>query len=551
MSNLDWIVLVSSLLFIVLYGVWKGRGQQNIDSYLLADKQLPWYYVGLSVMATQASAITFLSTPGLAYNKGMGFVQFYFGLPFAMIVLCVTFIPIFQRLNVYTAYEFLEKRFDVKTRTLTALLFLIQRGLSTGISIYAPAIILSTIFNINISLTCGLIGGLVIIYTVYGGTKAVAYTQVLQMVVMFSGMFVAGVLVIKLLPADVGFTQAMNLADILGKTQAIDTHFDPSSQYNVWSGLIGGFFLQLSYFGTDQSQVGRYLTGKNIKESQQGLILNGIVKIPMQYLILLLGVLVFVFYQYNQPPIYFNEYEVEQIKQSPYKSDFERIETQYQTIFQTKNKVIQATPSNSKTIVAYQNQLDSLRREASQLISKYNPKATDKDYIFLYFILHNLPKGMIGLLIAIITLASMGALAAGLNSLGSATVIDFYKRLWHTEDTPEHYLTASRWFTIGWGIFCILIALFASDVGNLIEAVNVLGSWFYGTILGVFIAAFYVKQITAKAVFWAAILSEIGLIAIDYYTDIAYLWFNPIGCVLVVGFGLVLSELFDKSRATG
>lgn len=577
MNLLDWIILIATLLAIILYGIYRGRGNKNIDSYLLADKQLPWYHVGLSVMATQASAITFLSTPGLAYNKGMGFVQFYFGLPLAMIVLCVTFIPIFQRLNVYTAYEYLEQRFDLKTRTLTALLFLIQRGLSTGISIYAPAIILSTILHLDISLTTLLMGSLVIIYTVYGGTKAVSYTQVLQMGIILMGMLVAGVMVVRLMPAEIGLADALHLAGSMNKTQVLDFNFDPKNQYNVWSGLVGGFFLQLSYFGTDQSQVGRYLTGKNSTESRLGLLMNGIVKIPMQFLILLLGVLVFSFYQYTQPPIFFNEVELENIRKSEYRADFQKIEIQYQQLFNYKKQIIQAEynsrkvsqkvleipkayndnnlkiftkPELKQQLLANQKILDSLRKEATTLIKKNNPKADDKDYIFLNFVMHYLPHGLVGLLIAIIFLASMGSLAAGLNSLGSSSVIDLYKRLWHSVGSDAHFLSASRWLTIAWGLFCMLVALFASEVGNLIEAVNILGSWFYGTILGVFIVAFYVKYIKADAVFWAAILAEIFLMLIDYYTDIAYLWFNPIGCALVVIFGLMIQTVVGKKETS-
>jgi SSS family transporter len=554
MALLDWIVLVITLLGIIFYGMYRGRDNKNLDSYLLADKQLPWYHVGLSVMATQASAITFLSTPGLAYNKGMGFVQFYFGLPLAMIVLCVTFIPIFQRLNVYTAYEYLEQRFDLKTRTLTASLFLIQRGLSTGISIYAPAIILSTILNLDITLTTVIMGSLVIIYTVYGGTKAVSYTQVLQMGIILMGMVVAGIMVVKRLPQNVGLGSALALAGQMNKTQVLDFKFDPDSQYNVWSGLIGGFFLQLSYFGTDQSQVGRYLTGQNITESRLGLLFNGLLKIPMQFLILLLGVLVFSFYQYNEPPIFFNEVELNSIKKSKYAPQFQIIEAQYQKVFTLKKSLIDTqkkpNPVFKQKLLANQNKLDSLRKEATLLIKKNNPKADDKDYIFLSFVMHYLPSGLVGLLIAIIFLASMGSLAAGLNSLGSSTVIDIYKRILQPQASELVLLAASRWLTIGWGIFCIVVALFASQLGNLIEAVNILGSWFYGTILGVFIVAFYVKSVGAKAVFWAAIVAEICLIAIDYYSNIAYLWFNPIGCGLVVLFGLLFQNFVKPSPST-
>lgn len=546
MVLLDWIVLLITLTGIVAYGIYKGRKNKNIESYLLADKAMPWYHVWFSVMATQASAVTFLSTPGLAYNKGMGFVQFYFGLPLAMIVISITFIPIYQRLNVYTAYEFLEKRFDLKTRTLTAALFLLQRGLSTGISIYAPAIILSTILQIDITITTILMGTLVILYTVWGGSKTVSYTQLLQMGVIFGGLFVAGIMVVKLLPESVGFTDALHLAGKMGKTEVLNFKFDPKNQYNVWSGLVGGFFLQLSYFGTDQSQVGRYLTGKNVGESRLGLLLNGLVKIPMQFGILMLGVLVFVYYQYNQPPIFFNQYELEQVKKSEKSADFSKVESQYQQVFQEKNQAILSNHSIGE-INTLQKQADSLRTEAAKIIKANHPTADDKDYIFLHFVVNTLPRGMIGLLIAIIFLAAMGSLASGLNALGSTTVIDIYKRMIKKEASGEHYLAASRWITIAWGIFCIIMAFTASSFGNLIEAVNVLGSWFYGTILGVFLVAFYVKRVkNGTSVFWAALLTEIIVIVSYYYEVMAYLWLNVLGCVLVILFSVILEKVLIK-----
>jgi solute:Na+ symporter, SSS family len=560
MSTLDWLVLGITLLGIVCYGIWQSRGNRNIGDYLLADKQLPWYHVWLSVMATQASAVTFLSAPGQAYTSGMGFVQFYFGLPLAMIVLCVTFIPIFQRLNVYTAYEYLEKRFDIKTRTFTAFLFLLSRGLSTGISIYAPAIILSTILHLNIAYTTLIIGGIVIIYTVYGGTKAVSYTQVLQMGVIFGGMLLAGYMVVRLMPASVGFADTLQIAGKMGKTKVLDFQFDLSNRYNVWSGLIGGFFLQLSYFGTDQSQVGRYLTGKNITESRLGLILNGLLKIPMQFLILMLGAMVFAFYQYNQPPIFFNNYELQKVRSSPsVGQEFRQLEATYQGVFETKRAHITAmqaaiSAGNDAAVAQLQvksqlaqSQTDSLRLKAVELIKKGDASAdgNDANYIFLNFVTRYLPSGMVGLLIAIIFLAAMGSLASGLNSLGSTTVIDFYQRLVRPTASDAHYLSVSRWATVAWGIFCIICAFYAHKVGNLIEAVNILGSLFYGVILGIFLVAFYLKKVKGSAVFWAAVVSEC-LVVVCWWLDLtAFLWLNLIGCVLVLilAWGLSLTKL--------
>jgi solute:Na+ symporter, SSS family len=546
MHFIDWLVLVTTLLLIVVYGIYKGRRNDSVDSFLRADRAMPWYQIWLSVMATQASAITFLSGPGQAYNNGMGFVQFYFGLPLAMIVISYTFIPIFRKLNVYTAYEFLENRFDLKTRTLTSALFLLQRGLSTGISIYAPAIILSTIFQADIAITTLIMGCLVVFYTVWGGAKTVSHTQFLQMIVIFGGLFVTGVLVVKLLPAHIGLGEALHLAGSMGKTKALDTTFDPNNRYNLWSGLIGGFFLQLSYFGTDQSQVGRYLTGKNEAESKIGLLLNGLVKIPMQFGILLLGVLVFVYYQYNQPPIFFNQYELDKVRVSEKANDFKAIENAYQQVFEEKKKTLLTNSYDKNTIQLAQKQLDSLRKEGSKVIKSVNPNADDKDYIFIHFILNKLPRGLVGLLMAIIILAAMGSLASALASLGSATAVDFYKRFSKVEIPDNQYLSITRWITVVWGIFCILMAFTASRFGNLIEAVNVLGSWFYGTILGVFLVAFYLKNVKkGSAVFWGAILAEI-IVLIAYYADwMAFLWLNVLGCVLVMIFSWILEKVLS------
>ncbi|WP_374948589.1 sodium:solute symporter [Mucilaginibacter sp.] len=560
MSLTDWIVLGGTLLAIVLYGVFKSGGNKNIDQYL-GSRSLPWYHVGLSVMATQASAITFLSAPGQAYSDGMRFVQFYFGLPLAMIVLCVTFVPIFHKLKVYTAYEFLEQRFDLKTRALTSLLFLIQRGLSTGITIYAPSIILSGILHINTTYTTLFIGGLVLFYTVYGGAKAVSYTQLLQMTIIFSGMFLAGVFVVLLMPKDIGFIKSIKIAGNLGRMNVIDWKFDPDNRYNIWSGIIGGFFLQLSYFGTDQSQVGRYLTGSTVGQSRLGLIMNGLLKIPMQFLILLVGVLVFSFYQFNRPPVFFNNYEVEQVKKSTYAPQFNYLERQYTEAFKQKqlkaDELSKALDSNKPEQIAQAQgalklanvQSGIIRQDAIAVIKKNNDKANvdDTNYVFLTFVTQYLPKGLIGLLIAIIFLASMGSTASGLNSLASTSVVDFYKRIINSTATDKNYVYASRLATVFWGLVCIAMALYASKIGNLLEAVNQLGSYIYGTILGVFIVAFYMKYIKGTPVFIAAVITELIICIMGYYNVVAYLWLNAIGCIGVIIIASVLN-LFIKPK---
>ncbi|RZK77507.1 MAG: sodium:solute symporter [Pedobacter sp.] len=560
MSNLDWAVLVLTLVVIVVYGIYKSRGTKNIDGYLLGNQSLPWYHVCLSVMATQASAITFLSAPGLAYSSGMSFVQFYLGLPLAMIVLCITFVPIFHKLKVYTAYEYLEQRFDLKTRALTAFLFLVQRGLSTGITIYAPSIILSTILDINTTYTTLFIGSLVVFYTVYGGTKAVSYTQMLQMSIIFCGLFAAGVMVVHLLPENIGFVKAISIAGKMGRTNAIDFKLDLNNQYTVWSGLIGGFFLQLSYFGTDQSQVGRYLSGASVNESRRGLLMNGLVKIPMQFLILLIGVLVFTFYQYNKPPIFFNSFELNKLEKSQYKEELNLIKAKYNTAFADKQKEIlkmtDALDAGDEIRIDLQRKVlqgadqkdKEIRASVVQLMEKNDAQANTKDnnYIFLSFVTQYLPKGLVGLLIAIIFLASMGSTASALNSLASTTVIDIYKRLIRKNGSDNEYLQASRAATVFWGVVCIVMALFASKIGNLLEAVNILGSYIYGTILGVFLVAFYVKQVGGRAVFFAAILAEVAVVAIGQSDTIAYLWLNLIGCLLVVGLGIIIQKVLKE-----
>ncbi len=560
MSSLDWLVLCLTLFSIVAYGLWKSRGAKNIEGYLMGDRALPWYHIGLSVMATQASAITFISEPGLAFSDGMRFVQFYFGLPFAMILICKTFIPIFHKLNVFTAYEFLEKRFDCRTRLLTAFLFLLQRGLSTGLTIYAPSIILSGILHVDITYTTLLMGFLVILYTVYGGTKAVSYTQLFQMSLIFGGLIMSGFLLVHLLPPTVGFGDALHIAGKLGKLNLINTHFDLHNRYNLWSGIIGGFFLQLSYFGTDQSQVGRYLAAKSIAQSRLGLILNGLIKIPMQFLILLIGILVFSFYQFHSEPVFFNEIELHHLENSGAREQVLTLEADYASVNKLKqntvNELMDAVHSNDPgkidparaNLQQMTQKATAIRKQVTDLMIKNNPKAdiNDSNYIFLSFITAYLPKGIIGLLIGMIFLAAMGSTASGLNSLASTTVIDFYKRLYNKTGNASHYLSVSRWATLAWGLFCVLSALYMSRLGNLIEAVNILGSLFYGTILGIFLVAFYMKKVQGKAVFYAAILTELIILIVWHYDLMAFLWLNVLGCLLVMS----LAFFFQKAKPT-
>ncbi|RAJ79209.1 SSS family transporter [Chitinophaga dinghuensis] len=563
MSSLDWIVLVATLSFIVLYGIWKSRGKQNMESYFLGNQSMPWYIVLLSIIGTQASAITFISAPGQAYTDGMRFVQYYFGLPLAMVVLCITFVPIFHKLKVYTAYEFLEQRFDLKTRTLTAALFLIQRGLSTGISICAPSIILSSLLGWNLYWTNLIMGGLLIIYTVAGGTRAVSYTQTLQLVVIFSGMFLAGWMVVHLLPADVGFKEALQVSGKMNKLNVIVTKFDWNDKYNIWSGLIGGFFLALSYFGTDQSQVGRYLTAKSVRESRLGLLMNGLVKVPMQFLILLIGALVFVFYLYFRAPLFFNEAQLQRVYATSQGPALHELETQYNTLSTEKQQQVKtlaaalekkeetAISTAKEALQATEDKAQKVRSEAVMLIKNADPTgdANDTNYIFLHFVVHSLPKGLVGLLIAIIFLAAWGSIAAALNSLASTTVVDVYKRLYKTEETPEKYMRMSRIWTLIWGVFCIAVAQFASGLGSLIEVVNILGSWFYGVTLGIFLVAFYLKRIRGTATFCAAITAQIIVLILFWQEKVSFLWLNAIGCLLVIAIALVLQPFLNRRLA--
>ncbi|MEM8967565.1 MAG: sodium:solute symporter [Bacteroidota bacterium] len=563
MSLIDWIILVGTLLFIVAYGIYRTRGKQDMDSYLKGGYSFKWWTVGLSVMATQASAITFLSTPGEAFESGMGFVQFYLGLPLAMIVLSITFIPIYYRLKVYTAYEFLENRFDLKTRILAAFLFLVQRGLAAGITIFAPSIILSAILGWSLSVTILVIGVVVTIYTVSGGTKAVSQTQKQQMAVILVGMIVAVFVILNLLPENVSFGDAIDVAGYMGKLDVINLEFDLGDRYNIWSGIAGGFFLQLAYFGTDQSQVQRYLTGKSITQSRLGLLMNGLLKVPMQFLILMVGVLVFVFYQFYQPPLFFIEKGQESVAQSEYAGQWEQLDQQYQQVFEEKRENIQAllnqieqgdeaaVDGTRQRIMALEEETQTLKAQAREVVTQANPdnETKDADYVFLTFVIRYFPQGMVGLLLAVIFSAAMSSTASELNALGTTTTIDFYRRTIRPDASDGHYLRISRWFILGWGIIAIIFASLASLADNLIEFVNIVGSLFYGTILGIFLTAFYIRHIRATATFWAALVAEgIVLLLFLFFRDqIGYLWYNFIGCGLMVLTGLLFQTLLPRS----
>ncbi len=540
MSLLDWIVMIAVLLCIILYGIYKSRTTKNLEGYFLSNRSLPWFLVLMSIMGTQASAITFLTGPGQAYSDGMRFVQYYFGLPLAMIVISIFFVPVYKKLKVYTAYEFLQNRFDLKTRTFTSFLFLLSRGLSTGVSIYAPSLILSSIMGWNIYYTNIVMGGVLIIYTMSGGAKAVAYTQVLQMIIVFTSLFLVGYIAVKLLPENVGFSQAIAEADKLGKMNVITSgvtngSFDWKDKYNIWSGIIGGFFLALSYFGTDHSQVGRYLTAKNISESRKGLLMNGVVKVPMQFFILLIGILIFTFYLYNKAPVYFDDTKVAAANQTIYKDSLQRIENNYMASIQAGER----------------ENAEAFRKSYKKTLQVALPgqDANDNNYIFLRFVKDNLPVGLIGLLFAVIFLAAWGSIAAALNSLAACTMVDFHKQFFTKHDTAYNEYKISQWYTLGWGIFCIVIAMFAYNIGNsLIETVNIIGSVFYGVILGIFLVAFWIKHIKGNAVFVSAIISEILVIVIYMLDVVSFLWLNVIGALLVIAIGAVLQPFMKKEH---
>jgi len=561
MQQIDWIILVITLLFIVIYGVWKTKGSTgNVKDYILGNNETPWWTVGLSVMATQASAITFLSTPGQAYHDGMGFVQFYFGLPIAMVVISMTFIPIYHKLKVFTAYEYLEERFDLKTRSLASILFLVQRGLGTGITIYAPSIILSSILGWNLTQLNIIIGSLVIIYTFSGGTKAVNVTQKHQMFVIMFGMIMTFFLILYLLPNDMTFGNALHIAGANDKMNIVDFSFDPETRYTFWSGITGGFFLALSYFGTDQSQVGRYLSGKSIRESQMGLIMNGFLKVPMQFFILLIGVMVFVFFQFNPVPLNFNPNNKIAVEKSIYKEEYHHLEKQLADLSEEKKEFNLLyidhlnqnydNPILRKKLTALSNKENDLREQAKALISKADAKAetNDKDYVFINFILNYLPKGLIGLLLAVILSAAMSSTASGLTALASTTAIDIYKRNLKEEKSDKHYVNATRVFTVFWGIIAILFACIGTLFENLIQLVNIIGSIFYGTVLGIFLVGFYIKYIRAKAIFWGAIFSQLMIFYIFYLDIVSFLWLNFIGALMTIIVAMLLQFFLFKNK---
>ena len=557
MSVIDWLVLASTLFLIVGYGTWKTRKSKDLDGYLKGGSDMKWLTIGLSVMATQASAITFISTPGQAYESGMGFVQNYFGLPLAIIIVCAVFIPIYYRLKVYTAYEYLEQRFDVKVRLFTATLFLISRGLAAGITIYAPAIILSAMLGWRLDIMIILVGVLVIIYTVSGGTKAVSLTQKWQMSVILGGMGVAFYVLLNKLPEGVGLFESLSIAGATDRMNIVDFSFDLDKRYTFWSGITGGLFLALSYFGTDQSQVQRYLSGKSITESRLGLIFNAILKIPMQFMILLTGVLVFVFYQFEEHPILFNQVAVQEVHASQYSTDFKDLEEQHNQLFLENKVATQAhienpTVDSKSTLLENDLKGKSIRAKARELVLKANPNQSgkDSDFVFLTFILTQLPKGLIGLLIAVIISAAMSSTAGEINALASTTMVDFYKRLGKKELSQQQMVTTSKWLTLGWGILAISFALFAQLVENLIEAVNILGSVFYGTILGVFLTAFFLKHVKANAVFIAALLGQscVFMLFIYFQKEVGYLWYNVIGCAVVFVFSFIF-QMFNTEKA--
>jgi Na+/proline symporter len=555
MSLIDAIVLISTLAFIVAYGSYKTRGSKNVKDYLKGGNTSNWWTVGLSVMATQASAITFLSTPGQAFNDGLGFVQFYFGLPIAMVIICLVFIPIYHKLNIYTAYEYLESRFDLRMRTFTAILFLIQRGLGAGITIFAPSIILSAVLGWDLFTLNIIIGVLVIIYTFSGGTKAVSVTQKQQMAVIFSGMFIAFFLIIDYLPDDITFNKALKIAGSSGKMDVLDFSFNFDDRYTFWSGIIGGSFLALSYFGTDQSQVQRYLSASSVKQSQMGLIFNGFLKVPMQFFILLVGVMVFVFYQFNPAPLNFNPAATEAVENSSYQEEYDRLEKKLQTIQTEKRSAAyqfsqfsDKDVSEKEKLQSRVNQLntqeDQLRDKARSLITQADEsvETNDKDYVFIHFILNNLPKGLIGLLLAVILSAAMSSTASELNALSSTTTMDLFKRYRKKEDTDAYFLNSSKVFTLMWGIFAIIVACAAPLFDNLIQLVNIVGSIFYGNVLGIFLSAFFIKYIRSRAIFIAGIITQAIVIMAWWFDWMPYLWLNLLGCFSVILIALLIQS---------
>ncbi|BDU74281.1 sodium:solute symporter [Mesoterricola silvestris] len=561
MSALDWTVLAGCLAFVVLFGLWKGRGHKDSTGYLLADRDARWFTICLSIMATQASAITFLSTPGQAYVDGMRFVQFYLGLPLAMVVLSITAVPLFHRLKVFTAYQFLEERFDGRTRTLAAMLFLVQRGLAVGLTIYAPALVLSVLLGWNIHVNLVLVGSLVMIYTVTGGTRAVSWAQSWQMLIITCGMVGAGVMVVHRLPPGVSFGDALHVAGSLGRLNAIDFSFDLNNRYNLWSGLVGGFFLALSYFGTDQSQVQRYLSGSSVAQSRMGLLANGLFKVPMQFLILLVGAMVFVAYQFTAPPVFFNPAPVKRVLAGEAAPEFRRAQAAYGEALAERaaraEGFIRARHGEGSLPEARQALLEAdaaaarRRQDAVGVLRRADPSMnpSDTNYVFLYYVLHSLPAGLVGLVLAAVFSASMSSMSAEINALGATTVVDLWRRYAGGADSRRE-MWVSRLATFGWGCFAIAFAEYASRLGSLVEAVNILGSLFYGTILGIFLVAFYLKGVRGGSAFWAALVAEAAVLACFLFSGISFLWYNVVGCVLVVVLSMVFQKLGGVLRGT-
>jgi Na+/proline symporter len=560
MSALDWIVLLGTILGIAAYGMWHTRGRQNLQTYMKGSRRTSWVTIGLSVMATQASAITFLSTPGQGYSDGLKFVQFYFGLPIAMVIIAAVFLPLYRKLDVFTAYEFLGKRFDGKTRMLGAVLFMVQRGLGAGLTIYAPAIVISTVLGWPLNLTIVLGGVLAIIYTASGGSEAVNVTQKHQMVLIFAGLIVAFFVIVAKLPAGVSFGDALHVAGSSGRMKAMDYSFDPNNRYTLWSGIFGGMFLFLAYFGTDQSQVQRYLSGSSLRESRLGLMFNAVLKIPMQLFILLLGTLVFAFYQFQQPPLFFNQAEWRAQAERPEGAPLRELEAQFAPVHAARAQHIRewlAAKHDGDTTrenAAHAAMLDAeketrrLRAEAVSAIAKLDPKAEDRDYVFLTFMLSYLPHGVIGLLIAVIFAGGLSSISAELNALGSTTAIDLYRHAINKNATDAHYVSASKGFTVLWGAIALVFAFFYNLADNLIQAVNLIGSLFYGPVLGLFIVAFFVKRVGGTAVFWSALAAQALVLAIHAWGNVAFLWYNPIGCGACVMFGIVLQAILNRCQ---
>ena len=559
MSQIDWIVLGLTLLLIIGFGLYKSKTSRDLDGYFLGNRTMPWYLVLLSIMGTQASAITFLSVPGQAFDDGMRFVQYYFGVPLAMIAISIFFVPIYHRLKVITAYEYLEQRFDRKTRSFISIIFLVSRGLSTGISIYAPAIILSSLLGWNIYWTNIFMGGLVIVYTVSGGARAVAYTQQLQLLIIFIGMFAAAYMVVHLLPDGIGFVDALKVGGKLGRLNVItsgvtENGFQWSDRYNIWNGIIGGGFLALSYFGADQSQVGRYLTARSLSESRIGLLLNGVVKVPMQFAILLIGVLVFVYYQVNPAPIFFNKAVSTKAIDVNEKASLDSIENSFVLKSATQSALVQQYLSNTTdsnviaSMRANQQAMSADKKAYKAVLKKAAPAAdtNDTNYGFLRFVVDHLPHGLVGLLIAVIFLAGWGSIAAALNALSGSTICDLHPVFSKRKLNSEQEYRLSKWYTFGWGLFCIVVAQFANNMGSLVEAVNVLGSIFYGVLLGIFLLAFFFPQVKGTAAFWSAVITQGAIFLLFWKSSIGFLWLNVIGALGLVVLGLVLEA--SKSR---